>query len=122
MYMSAPDFLLEIVVPYLLPLIILSSFSLCGPRACIIALPLGAVGGLYEHSGYNFFEGIQVLDTSAHALHHRLWSCSFADGVGAPSFVDPFMGTSCGISVGKLLLKSGVQQRTSSDEKLPKAS
>lgn len=111
MYMSAPDFFLEIVVPYLLPLTVLSTFSLCGPRFCIAALPVAALGGLYEHSGYNFFEGIQVLDTTAHALHHRMWGCSFADGVGAPSIVDPFMGTSCGVSVGKLLVKGVAQQR-----------
>lgn len=95
MYMSAPDFLLEIVIPYLVPLIVLSKTNLCNTPTCIAILPLGAFGGLYEHSGYNFFEGIAALDTTVHGLHHRFYNCSFADGVGAPSILDTAMGTSC---------------------------
>lgn len=52
-YMAPPDFLLEIVGPYLVPL------ALCGGggsdyffHALIAAM--GAVGGVYEHSGYDF--------------------------------------------------------------------
>lgn len=104
MYMSSPDFFLEIVVPYLIPLIILSSFSLCSTWGCIALLPFGALGGMYEHSGYNFFENIPVLDTNVHALHHRVWNCSFADGVGALGIVDWGMGSCC-VGVGKVLRK-----------------
>lgn len=95
MYMSTPDFVLEIVVPYLLPLAVLSSSGSCSHACCVAMLPLGALGGLYEHSGYNFFEGIAALDTSVHALHHRFYNCSFADGVGAPSVFDAGFGTAC---------------------------
>lgn len=95
MYMSGPDFVLEIVLPYLLPLGVLSSSGACSPACCVAMLPLGALGGLYEHSGYNFFEGIAALDTSVHALHHRFYHCSFADGVGAPSVFDAALGTAC---------------------------
>ena len=93
--MSGPDFFLEIVVPYLVPLSVLSRYNLCNTATCIAILPVGAFGGLYEHSGYNFFEGIAALDTKVHAMHHRFYNCSFADGVGAPSVLDAMMGTAC---------------------------
>lgn len=95
MYMSSPDFLLEIVIPYLVPLIFLSMANVCSSATCVAILPLGALGGLYEHSGYNFFDGIAALDTTVHGMHHRFYHCSFADGVGAPSIFDAAMGTTC---------------------------
>src|SRR5579862_9710259 len=52
-YMSAPDFFLEIVLPYLLPLVLIGG----GGSDIFFQLLVGALGsfgGLYEHSGYDF--------------------------------------------------------------------
>ena len=51
-YMSPPDFLLEIICPYLLPLILFGHHA--DMRFHLIIAVLGAIGGLYEHSGYDF--------------------------------------------------------------------
>lgn len=96
MYMSPSDFLLEIILPYLLPLIVVSRLNLMRQPHIICMLPLGALGGLYEHSGYNFFgKHIPFLDTRVHGLHHLHYTCSFADGVGAPSIFDSTFHTVC---------------------------
>lgn len=100
MYMSPPDFLLEIIIPYLFPLCLSTLCNYANNFSCLFILLFGAFGGLYEHSGYNIFPDIHTLDTSVHALHHTHHHCSFANGVGAPSLVDPFMGTVCG-SIGR---------------------
>ncbi len=52
-YMSAPDFFLEIVLPYLLPLALIGGGGSDILFHSMIA-GLGAVGGVYEHSGYDF--------------------------------------------------------------------
>ena len=52
-YMSAPDFFLTIVCPYLAPLILIGGGTANVPFQLLVAC-LGAVGGLYEHSGYDF--------------------------------------------------------------------
>lgn len=65
----------------------------------MLLLALGALGGLYEHSGYNFWPFVWSLDTRIHGLHHVYYSCSFADGVGAPALLDSALRTACG-SVG----------------------
>ena len=51
-YMSAADFFLEIVCPYLIPL----AFAPLGSNFLVHSLVVaaGAFGGLYEHSGYDF--------------------------------------------------------------------
>lgn len=95
MYMSPPDFFLEIVIPYLVPLIFVSHFNCVSNIFCTTIFPLGAFGGLYEHSGYNFFPNIPALDTTVHGLHHIYYHCSFADGVGSPSVLDRLFETVC---------------------------
>jgi sterol desaturase/sphingolipid hydroxylase (fatty acid hydroxylase superfamily) len=96
MYMAPVDFLLEIVVPYLGALWLPMAAGVCSKGMAVATLPLGSVGGLYEHSGYNFLRGVAGLDTGVHAAHHARRDCSFADGVGAPSVLDPLLGTACG--------------------------
>jgi sterol desaturase/sphingolipid hydroxylase (fatty acid hydroxylase superfamily) len=107
-YMSAPDFFLEIVLPYLVPL------ALIGAGADIsfqlVAASLGAIGGLYEHSGYDFavrlprkiFSGgrfqplailAQLITSKAHGEHHRRSNVSFSDGFGSPGLCDTIFKT-----------------------------
>ncbi|CAK7218435.1 hypothetical protein SBRCBS47491_003508 [Sporothrix bragantina] len=58
-YMTIPDFFLEIVLPYLLPMALIgggsSSLSFHG-----LVAALGAMGGIYEHSGYDFSDLIPL--------------------------------------------------------------
>lgn len=71
---------------------------------------LGAIGGLYEHSGYDLsvldrgktllgrpslFRRIAVLTTSSHAHgeHHRRSRVSFSDGFGSPGLCDTIFRT-----------------------------
>jgi sterol desaturase/sphingolipid hydroxylase (fatty acid hydroxylase superfamily) len=96
MYMAPIDFLLEIVLPYIGALWLSVAAGVCSPGFAVATLPLGSLGGLYEHSGYNFLRGVPGLDTALHANHHTHRDCSFADGVGAPSLLDPWLGTACG--------------------------
>ena len=77
------------------------------PRASMPfnALQPGSVGGLYEHSGYDFATGrtdrgaspldrvLRLLPPSlvsshAHAEHHRRWHVSYSDGFGSPGLCD----------------------------------
>jgi sterol desaturase/sphingolipid hydroxylase (fatty acid hydroxylase superfamily) len=108
-YMGTADFFLEIVLPYLLPLILIG-----GGGADAIFHPfvaaVGAVGGLYEHSGYDFavpfrktrffeqsprFGGwiAAILTSHAHGEHHRRNNVSFSDGFGSPGICDTLFGT-----------------------------
>jgi sterol desaturase/sphingolipid hydroxylase (fatty acid hydroxylase superfamily) len=108
-YMGAADFFLEIVLPYLLPLVLVG-----GGGADVIFHPfvatVGAIGGLYEHSGYDFAVPfrktrffalmprlggwIAMLITShAHGEHHRRGNVSFSDGFGSPGICDTLLGT-----------------------------
>ncbi|WP_395665135.1 sterol desaturase family protein [Methylocella sp.] len=106
-YMGAPDFFLEIVLPYLLPL------TLVGAGADVsfhlLVASLGAIGGLYEHSGYDFsarlprdktglrgrfYALLRSFSTSkAHAEHHRRGNVSFSDGFGSPGICDSMFKT-----------------------------
>lgn len=52
-YMAAPDFLLEIVGPYLIPLALVGGGGSDYFFHSLIA-GMGAIGGIYEHSGYDF--------------------------------------------------------------------
>lgn len=108
-YMSAPDFFLEIVLPYLLPLVLVGG----GGSDVFFQLAvagLGAFGGLYEHSGYDFavplrqsrfFEKLpllgrvldSVITSKAHGEHHRRFNVSFSDGFGSPGICDTVLST-----------------------------
>jgi sterol desaturase/sphingolipid hydroxylase (fatty acid hydroxylase superfamily) len=108
-YQSGPDFFLEIVLPYLLPLVLVGGggsnilFHLLVPS-------LGAFGGLYEHSGYDFGVAFRdpaasgwrrrlnaVLDhltsSIAHGNHHTRGNVSFSDGFGSPGLCDTIFRT-----------------------------
>ncbi|MGH6888513.1 MAG: sterol desaturase family protein [Rhizomicrobium sp.] len=108
-YMSAPDFFLTIVCPYLAPLILVGGGSGNLDFQLVVAC-LGAVGGLYEHSGYDFAAFIGARATSrrpfrfrrivgsmvssrAHGEHHRRSRVSFSDGFGSPGLCDTFLRT-----------------------------
>jgi hypothetical protein len=71
---------------------------------------LGAIGGLYEHSGYDFAAGIRqslaagtssllrlipqsLISSHAHGEHHRRSRVSFSDGFGSPGLCDALFRT-----------------------------
>jgi sterol desaturase/sphingolipid hydroxylase (fatty acid hydroxylase superfamily) len=108
-YQSAPDFFLEITLPYLLPLALVGGG---GSNVLFhLAVPcLGAFGGLYEHSGYDF--GVAFRDPAktgwrrrlnaaldhltssiAHGNHHTRGNVSFSDGFGSPGLCDTIFRT-----------------------------
>jgi sterol desaturase/sphingolipid hydroxylase (fatty acid hydroxylase superfamily) len=106
-YMGHADFFLEIVLPYLLPLIVVAAGADISFH--LLVASLGAIGGLYEHSGYDFsarlprgegglrgrlidaFAGL--ITSKAHAEHHRRGNVSFSDGFGSPGLCDTFFRT-----------------------------
>ncbi len=106
-YMSAADFSLEIVLPYLVPLIIVGAGA--DVAFHLLVAGLGAYGGLYEHSGYDFSARLprnaaglkgrminalaMVLTSKAHAEHHRRSNVSFSDGFGSPGLCDTVFST-----------------------------
>lgn len=99
-YMSTPDFFLTIVCPYLVPLVLIGGGTSNMLFQLLVAC-LGAVGGLYEHSGYDF-GGVaagapgrrgsllpaSLISSHAHAEHHRRSRVSFSDGFGSPGLCD----------------------------------
>lgn len=107
-YMAPADFFLEIVCPYLVPLIAVGGggsdvlFHLLVPS-------LGAIGGLYEHSGYDFAVAgdpsrparapllmrvfASLAGSHAHGEHHRRSDVSFSDGFGSPGLCDTLFRT-----------------------------
>jgi sterol desaturase/sphingolipid hydroxylase (fatty acid hydroxylase superfamily) len=108
-YMSAPDFFLEIVCPYLVPLIVIGGGTADLGFQLLVA-SLGALGGLYEHSGYDFAPGIRrslaaktspllrlipssLISSHAHGEHHRRSRVSFSDGFGSPGLCDAIFRT-----------------------------
>jgi sterol desaturase/sphingolipid hydroxylase (fatty acid hydroxylase superfamily) len=111
-YMSAGDFLLNIVLPYLLPLIAIGGGG-SDILFQLMVLCLGMLGGLYEHSGYDFSIAAPIpvpgllpragrllqrlpsalVSSHAHGEHHRLGSVSFSDGFGSPGLCDAILGT-----------------------------
>ena len=99
-YMSAPDFFLTIVCPYLVPLVLIGGGTANLPFQLLVA-GIGAVGGLYEHSGYDFAVGLRaatqrwftrlpasLVSSHAHGEHHRRSRVSFSDGFGSPGLCD----------------------------------
>lgn len=115
-HMSAPDFFLEIVLPYLVPLALVG-----GGGADLLFHSLvagsGALGGVYEHSGYDFSALFSpencmggkgpwpswtakvaalirgFVANRAHGEHHSRANVSFSDGFGSPGFCDTYFGT-----------------------------
>jgi sterol desaturase/sphingolipid hydroxylase (fatty acid hydroxylase superfamily) len=107
-YMSPADFFLEIVLPFLVPL------ALVGGGADVLfnltVASLGAIGGLYEHSGYDFAIRLRrpsrsgsrpqpltwlspLVSSKAHGEHHRRSNVSFSDGFGSPGICDTVFKT-----------------------------
>ena len=107
-YMSQSDFFLEIVLPYLVPL------ALVGAGAAIVfhltVASLGAIVGLYEHSGYDFAARLQtdkarglrgrarrffalLITSKAHREHHRVGNVSYSEGVGSLGICDTIFKT-----------------------------
>lgn len=108
-YMSGADFFLEIVLPYLVPLVVVGGGGSNVVFQSLIA-GLGALGGVYEHSGYDFsillpktaiakrmpqfVKTIGTLISShAHGQHHTKGNVSFSDGFGSPGVCDRVFGT-----------------------------
>jgi sterol desaturase/sphingolipid hydroxylase (fatty acid hydroxylase superfamily) len=108
-YMSAPDFFLTIVCPYLIPLILIGGGTADLGFQLLVA-SLGAIGGLYEHSGYDFAAGLRqsaasrwealirfippsLISSHAHGEHHRRSRVSFSDGFGSPGLCDTIFRT-----------------------------
>jgi sterol desaturase/sphingolipid hydroxylase (fatty acid hydroxylase superfamily) len=107
-YMTAADFFLEIALPYLVPLVLVDAASDLSFH--FTAASLGALGGLYEHSGYDFAVRLrqedkpgarhrllallaQLISSKAHGEHHRRGNVSFSDGFGSPGICDTFFKT-----------------------------
>src|SRR5208283_3650882 len=107
-YMSAADFFLEIVCPYLIPL----AFAPLGSNFLVHSLVVtaGAFGGLYEHSGYDFAPALRepadgrapgrlrlalarMISSEAHAAHHSRGNVSFSDGFGSSNICDTLFRT-----------------------------
>jgi sterol desaturase/sphingolipid hydroxylase (fatty acid hydroxylase superfamily) len=108
-YMSKADFFLEITLPYLLPLVLVGGGG--GDILFhVMVAGLGAFGGLYEHSGYDFAVPLRVskfykampqlgaivagfVSSKAHGEHHRRSNVSFSDGFGSPGICDSVFAT-----------------------------
>lgn len=107
-YMSPFDFLLEIVLPYLVPLALVDAGA--DVVFHLMVAGLGAFGGLYEHSGYDFAARLPkeasgdfkkrllawlaaLITTKAHGEHHRRSHVSFSDGFGSPGLCDRLFKT-----------------------------
>lgn len=108
-YMSGADFFLEIVLPYLLPLALIGGGGSNVWFQTAIA-GLGAIGGVYEHSGYDFSVLLPksafakrmprfvtaiggYITSHAHGEHHMKGNVSFSDGFGSPGVCDKVFGT-----------------------------
>jgi sterol desaturase/sphingolipid hydroxylase (fatty acid hydroxylase superfamily) len=107
-YMSPADFFLEIVLPYLVPLALIGAGADVAFHLTVASL--GAVGGLYEHSGYDFAVRLgrgrgpgsrlqplawlaAAVTSKAHGEHHRRSNVSFSDGFGSPGICDTIFKT-----------------------------
>ena len=107
-YMSPVDFFLEIALPFLVPLALIGAGT--DVLFHLTLASLGAIGGLYEHSGYDFAVRLRRLNRSgsrrqpkawlaylvtskAHGEHHRRSNVSFSDGFGSPGICDAIFKT-----------------------------
>lgn len=93
-YASVPDFILNIVFPYLVPLVLIGGGA--DLRFHLLIASFGALGGLYEHSGYDFAPLLKrgtLISSHAHSEHHRRWRVSFSDGFGSPGLCDTIFKT-----------------------------
>ena len=116
-FMSGPDFFLEIVLPYLLPLALIGGGGSDILFHTMIA-GLGAFGGVYEHSGYDFAAVLpkakiaermprfvtaigSLITSHAHGEHHAKGNVSFSDGFGSPGMCDSMFGTRWDIVEGR---------------------
>eukprot|EP01134_Creolimax_fragrantissima_P002176 CFRG2176T1 len=97
-YMHPSDFMLEIIAPYLLPYVLITATH-GNVLLDIFIAPLGAIGGVYEHSGYNFLPNIRLFDTYYHFSHHARWNVSFSDGVGSTNMMDTLFDTAANRNV-----------------------
>ncbi|EAW08974.1 sterol desaturase family protein [Aspergillus clavatus NRRL 1] len=116
-YMAPADFFLEIVLPYLVPLALVGGGGTDVLFHSLVA-GSGAIGGVYEHSGYDgsllftptptaihgkdvfadWMSGLfpvlhGLLDNRAHGEHHSRANVSFSDGFGSPGICDTLLGT-----------------------------
>ena len=108
-YMRGPDIFLEIVLTSLLPLALIGGGGSDILFHSMIA-GLGAIGGVYEHSGYDFaallprerFAALtpraikviaSMITSHAHGEHHAKGNVSFSDGFGSPGVCDSMFGT-----------------------------
>jgi sterol desaturase/sphingolipid hydroxylase (fatty acid hydroxylase superfamily) len=124
-YMSGPDFFLEIVLPYLLPLVLIGGGG-SDLLFHVVTMSLGAVGGLYEHSGYDFARALRgekstplrtlicnliadKISSQAHAEHHRRSTVSFSDGFGSPGICDTVFRTRWDLADGATASSQGAQ-------------
>lgn len=110
-YMSAADFFLEIVCPYLLPLILIGGGGTNFVFHALI-VSAGAYGGVYEHSGYDFGLALReqdgwrrilgmMLSTEAHGYHHTRGNVSFSDGFGSSNICDTLFKTRWDLAPGR---------------------
>lgn len=107
-YMSPADFFFEIALPYLVPLALIDAGADIAFHVAVASL--GAIGGLYEHSGYDFSIRLpqpgaagswlkprawlaQLVTSKAHGEHHRKSNVSFSDGFGSPGICDTVFKT-----------------------------
>jgi sterol desaturase/sphingolipid hydroxylase (fatty acid hydroxylase superfamily) len=124
-YMSATDFFLEIVLPYLLPLVLIGGGG-SDLLFHIVTMGLGAIGGLYEHSGYDFSSAVRgekptplrnfiadKLSSHAHAEHHRRSNVSFSDGFGSTGICDTVFRTRWDLADGSNLRPQDAQPASS---------
>ncbi len=121
-YMSPADFFLEIVLPYLVPLAIAGAGADVSFHLAVACL--GAIGGLYEHSGYDFAVRLRppngsgsrplawlshLVTSKAHGEHHRRRNVSFSDGFGSPGICDTIFRTRWDMAAAAVKARSSVR-------------
>jgi sterol desaturase/sphingolipid hydroxylase (fatty acid hydroxylase superfamily) len=121
-YMSPADFSLEIALPYLIPLVLIGAGA--DVTFNLLIASLGAIGGLYEHSGYDFSvrlpkpegHGLRqqllkwvalLLSSKAHREHHRVGNVSFSDGFGSPGICDTLFKTRWDLAAAAVKRQNG---------------
>lgn len=96
-YMSNCDFILIIVLPYIIPLIIIGNNNNLFINILIISS--GMLGGVYEHSGYDFSKIFKnkfignFFNNKLHFIHHKKLKVNFSNGFGSTSISDRIFKT-----------------------------